>query len=348
MPTEVADHIIQVSDADRLPAQPLVSVVMITYNHAEYLAQAIEGVVNQQCSFPFELIIGEDASKDNTRDIALEYQRCYPHIIRVLYSASNVGMNANGQRTFDAARGEFVAFCEGDDYWCATDKLSRQVAEIAGKPDVGVVHTDWVRSRKEGVEWRVDWNRSVHRRTPLALLEGELFGAFYFSKILRTCTMLVRRSAIVNCSKSGLVRREYRFGDTVLAAYLTASWGVAYVPEITAVYRESPLSVLRSGKNARLIFLRSCLDFDTDARAFFSERRDYPFAYRWEVAVGLLLWAISARDGSAARFALHDLRLHYSPWTFLKAAWHTIWLRRFAFGHRVNAGDNPTTEQSHG
>jgi glycosyltransferase involved in cell wall biosynthesis len=348
MLTVASDHVTQVGDADKLPALPLVSVLMITYNHAEYLAQAIEGVVSQQCDFPFELIIGEDASKDGTREIALEYQRRYPHLVRVIYSASNVGMNANGQRTLDAARGEFVAFCEGDDYWCATDKLARQVAQIASDPEIGVVHTDWVRARKRADGWQVGWRRPVHRWLPISLLEGELFSRFYCPKILRTCTILLRRSAVLACSNSGLKRREYRFGDTVLAAYVTSRWKVAYVPEVTAVYRESPFSVLRSGKKARLAFLRSCLEFDSDARAFFSARQDYPMAYRWEVSVGLLLWAISARDGATARFALRDLSAHYGAWTFLKGGWQAVSLRRVAWGHRHHVAHRPSAKKMRG
>lgn len=334
MAAVVSDQVQEVSDADQLPLRPLVSVVMITYNHADYLAESIEGIVRQQCDFPFELIIGEDASKDGTREIALEYQRRYPHIVRVLYSAANVGMNANGQRTFDAARGEFVAFCEGDDYWCAHDKLARQVALMTSDPDVGVVHTDWVRSHWENGGWRVDWRKSVHRRLPRTMLEGWLFSIFYCSKILRTCTILLRRSSVMACAASGLARREYRFSDTVLAAYVTSRWKVAYVSEVTAVYRESPHSVLRSGNQARLAFLRSSLEFDTDARAFFTTRRDYPVAYRWELATGLLLWALRARDTGAARAALSDIQTHFRPWTFLKGGLQAVWLRRMALVRR--------------
>ena len=94
----------ETSDASQLTPNPLVSVLMITYNHAEYLAEAIESVVRQACVFPFELLIAEDASNDATRQIALEYQKRYPHIIRVVYSQNNVGMNANSWRIFAKAR----------------------------------------------------------------------------------------------------------------------------------------------------------------------------------------------------------------------------------------------------
>ena len=69
---------------------PLVTILMITYNHEHYLADAIQGVINQICDFEFELIIGEDCSQDATRQIALDYERQYPNIIRVVYSDKNM------------------------------------------------------------------------------------------------------------------------------------------------------------------------------------------------------------------------------------------------------------------
>ena len=73
-------------------------------------------MINQICDFEFELIIGEDCSQDATRQIALDYERQYPDIIRVVYSDKNVGMNANSRRIFDQAKGKYVAYCEGDDF----------------------------------------------------------------------------------------------------------------------------------------------------------------------------------------------------------------------------------------
>ena len=85
---------------------PLVSVKMITYNHAPFIAQAIEGVLQQKTNFPFELIIGEDCSTDGTREIVFEYQKKYPDIIRVITSDKNVGAKKNGIRTMKAVSGE--------------------------------------------------------------------------------------------------------------------------------------------------------------------------------------------------------------------------------------------------
>ena len=68
---------------NEVPANVLVSVVMMTYNQREYIGQAIEGVLMQDVDFPFELCIGEDGSSDGTRDICIQYAKKYPNRIRL-------------------------------------------------------------------------------------------------------------------------------------------------------------------------------------------------------------------------------------------------------------------------
>ena len=148
----------EISDPAKLPETPLVSIAMLAYHHEKFVAQAIESVVGQQCSFPFELIIGEDCSPDRTREIVLDYQRRYPHLIRVLISDRNVGMQANAERCGIATRGRYGAACEGDDYWCDPTKLARQIAVFEQQPDcVLVFHpakTIDVETGQEGITGR--------------------------------------------------------------------------------------------------------------------------------------------------------------------------------------------------
>jgi len=103
----------ETSDPAILTKEPVVSVLMITYNHGSYIAEAIEGVLKQKTSFAFELIIGEDHSTDNTRQVAFEYQRRYPGIIRVFSSGRNEGAFANALRTFNASRGNTLLIVTG-------------------------------------------------------------------------------------------------------------------------------------------------------------------------------------------------------------------------------------------
>lgn len=123
----MSNETMEISNPEMLSIKPMVSIVMITYNHEKFLSEAIEGAISQITDFPYELIIGEDCSSDNTRQIAIEYQTKYPHLIRILYSENNVGVNRNYARTLFAARGIYIASCEGDDYWTDPSKLQTQV-----------------------------------------------------------------------------------------------------------------------------------------------------------------------------------------------------------------------------
>ena len=308
--------------------QPLVSVLMIVYNHEPYLAEAIEGIVEQQCDFPFELIIGEDASTDASLQIALEYQRRHPGVIRVLHGGSNIGMNANSRRVRAAARGQFLAWCEGDDYWSDANKLAAQASILLDRADVGAVHTDWVKSRLRNGGWEVDSAHSVHRLVPLRLLEGDLLETFHNPLILRTCTLMFRKRIAEQIDASCFGQRDYDFGDAVTSLFITSYWKVAYLPKVTAVYRVSPGSVLRSGVAARIRFLKGSLEFDTDARAYMRGDPRYPEAYRWELLVGLVLWSMWGRDLYSLAFAVRALASDFTVLGFAKAAAHTIWMRR--------------------
>lgn len=319
---------IETSDPVIHDIQPLVSVLMIVYNHEAYLAEAIEGIVGQRCGFPFELIIGEDGSGDGSLQIALDYQRQYPQMIRVLHGGGNIGMNANSRRVRAAARGKFLAWCEGDDYWCDIGKLAAQAAILMDRKDVGAVHTDWVRSRLQRGCWEVDWAQTVHRRVPCSLLEGELLENFHNPVILRTCTLMFRKQIADNVDASPFRAKNYDFGDSVTALFIASSWKVAYLPRVTAVYRLSPGSVLRSGVAARIRFLKSSLEFDADARAYMQGDPRYPEAYRWEMLVGLALWSIRGGDWRSLTLAVRTLVSDFSICGFAKAAVRTTWMRR--------------------
>lgn len=119
----------------------MLSVIMTTYNHARYLAEAIESVLMQRTSFVVELVIGEDRSTDNTRAIAKEYVERFPERIRLITSAENVGMRANYRRTIEAARGRYIAMLDGDDYFTDPDKLQQQVDMLESDTSLGMCYT---------------------------------------------------------------------------------------------------------------------------------------------------------------------------------------------------------------
>lgn len=98
----------------------------MTYNHEEYISQAIESAIMQNTNFNLEIVIGEDYSKDNTRKICETYKNEYPNLINLLDSPRNYGMVPNFIRTFKNCRGRYIALLEGDDYWLDPLKLQKQ------------------------------------------------------------------------------------------------------------------------------------------------------------------------------------------------------------------------------
>lgn len=107
--------------------RPLLSVCLITYNHVNYIQQAIEGVLMQKVSFDYELIIADDCSSDGTTEIVKKYAAAHPGLIRAIFQKKNVGAAENYVTLLQAAAAKYVAYLEGDDYWTEVTKLEKQV-----------------------------------------------------------------------------------------------------------------------------------------------------------------------------------------------------------------------------
>lgn len=112
-----------------------VSVAMIAYNVGKYLEAAVESVLDQECDFRVQLVIGEDCSTDNTRELALSYQSKYPSIVKVLLPKNNQGLTQNSVATQHACEGEYIALLDGDDYWTANNKLQTQIDFLDSNPE---------------------------------------------------------------------------------------------------------------------------------------------------------------------------------------------------------------------
>lgn len=114
-----------------------VSVLIVTYNHEKYITEALDSVLMQQVDFDYEIVIGDDCSTDNTRNILLRYHRKNPEKIRLLLQERNLGFNGkyNFIETLNACQGQYFAMLEGDDYWISPDKLQKQVDFLDTHPN---------------------------------------------------------------------------------------------------------------------------------------------------------------------------------------------------------------------
>lgn len=123
--------------------KPLLSVIFITYNHEKYVEKALRSVLNQKTDFKFEVVIGEDCSKDNTREIIRSVLKDYPDTsVKLLFAEKNSGWpTKNVYNTTMACEGEYLAYLEGDDYWSDEHKLQKQVDFLREHPEyIGVCH----------------------------------------------------------------------------------------------------------------------------------------------------------------------------------------------------------------
>lgn len=225
---------IEISDRNKLPAAPLVSVYMLAYRHEKFIAEAIEGVVAQRCNFPFELVIGEDCSPDRTREIAIDYQRRYPEMIRILTAQRNIGARANGIRCRAACRGKFVAICEGDDFWHNPDKLQMQVDVMQSDPAVTLCHTDYDRligrRRKRNCH-----AKAGHRSVACG---QDAYASLLHHWSVMTATAVYRSDVLKRFESSPFNNPAWPFGDYNKALFAAVNGRIAYLPVSTAVWRK--------------------------------------------------------------------------------------------------------------
>lgn len=128
---------VEISDIDKLCKNPLVSVLIITYNQEKFIGEALDSVLEQKTDFEYEILVGDDCSTDKTGVICAEYQRRFPERIRFITASLNVSkLGGNISRLRHRARGEFIAILEGDDYWTDLEKLQKQVEVFYNHPDV--------------------------------------------------------------------------------------------------------------------------------------------------------------------------------------------------------------------
>ncbi len=132
---------------------PKVSVMLITYNHEKYIAQALESVLMQQTNFDFEINVIEDCSTDRTREVVMEYVLKYPHIVKPYFNKKNIGFKVtqrNFYQGFKTLKGDYFAILEGDDYWTSPDKLQRQVDFLDANPDFAICAHNTVKIYEDG------------------------------------------------------------------------------------------------------------------------------------------------------------------------------------------------------
>lgn len=211
----------------------LVSVVCNTYNQSGYIRDALEGFLMQKTEFPFEVLVHDDASTDGTAQIIREYSQKYPELILpVLQTENQYSQGVSIFRTFQfpRARGKYIAFCEGDDYWTDPLKLQKQVEAMEAHPDVDIcAHRTMITQNEKKVAFSPKKSKDTLFSASEVIAGG---GAF-----VSTASLLFRRS---------LAEHPYDFMSIMLCDYVwqmagALRGGMLYLGDCMGVYRKQAL-----------------------------------------------------------------------------------------------------------
>jgi glycosyltransferase involved in cell wall biosynthesis len=121
--------------------KPLVSIIVLTYNHEKFIRQALDSIIMQKVCFSYEILVGDDASTDGTQSILKEYKAKYPDLFHIEFRTENLGATRNAYDLLIKARGKYLATLEGDDYWIDPNKLQIQIDFLENNPNfIGCTH----------------------------------------------------------------------------------------------------------------------------------------------------------------------------------------------------------------
>lgn len=252
---------------------PLVSISCLTYNHEKFIGQAIESFIHQKTNFPFEVLLHDDASTDNTAAIIREYELKYPKIIKPIYQKENqfsksISMSVTFQ--FPRAKGKYITICEGDDFWLDPYKLQKQVDLLESMVDKNIVAvvTNVVTCDMDG---NIIENEKLV--TPPVNKEGSYNLHDFFKNDFHyyTPTVMFRSSLIENITSK--MHRQFNefFGDWLLWIFLHLEGDFYFLNQSTAAYRINLNSVTHTVN----LVNRWKADFEIRERL----RKDLPVEY---------------------------------------------------------------------
>lgn len=285
--------------------KPLVSVICLSYNHAQYIKECIDGVLKQQTNFPFEVIIHDDASTDETQALIREYAAKLPYLIKPILQTENQYSKYHNFRVvmaecLNAASGKYIAICEGDDYWTDPHKLQKQVNFMESNPEYTLCYTE------------LDFYEQSTSQTI-----KKVFSSRHINRYQTYQDFLINKGYIAPCS--WLVKKDFYAGELANPIDLTfdvalhnyANGNVGYIPECTATYRVLEHSASHLS-DPRAIFIRNKGLYETQLHYINTYPEHFTVKQKYHIQSialrGLLLSAWYFNDTALK----HEIREFYS------------------------------------
>lgn len=214
-----------------------VSVWMIVYNHENYIEKALNSILNQENDFKMEIIIGEDCSTDNTREIIRQFEAKYPEIIKPIYYSKNVGVQENFAKVMEQCKGDYIALCEGDDYWTDPKKLQKQVDFLKSNDSYAMACNSSEEIDEKGTVFKI-----ASRDNSMVSLSDVLKEGWF----IRTASMVFNRKAIEGGFPSFFY--EAYSTDYILQIMILKQGKCKYFPEVMSSYRHHTGGISKGSK----------------------------------------------------------------------------------------------------
>lgn len=258
----------------------LVTVICVAYNQEKYIRKTLNGLVCQKTHFKYEVLVHDDASSDNTPEIIREYERKFPEIIVPILQKENQfsrGVKFTKDLLIPMAKGKYIAFCEGDDYWTDPDKLQLQYEAMEQHPECSIcVH------RVQGIS--EDETKNIRTFPRDMLISGKISASDVLHRMLVENEWVFHTSSYFFRKKDAIEMNEkaYRFwthpayGDYSYIQMAALKGDFFYIDRIMSIYRMGAVGsvvrrdtniMLRKERNKR--FIEAISDFDSVSERIF-------------------------------------------------------------------------------
>ena len=221
--------------------QPIVSILMPTYNHEKYISQAIESALSQKTQYDWELLINDDCSTDNTRKIAQKYAEKYPEKIKLIYPETNQGLMKSYKRLLEIAQGKYIAILESDDIWISEEKLEKQVSFLEENEEYGLCAT---------ATNLIDSNDKILKKDNSNFdenLNGDRFNELLYANTLKAVSVVFKKSLFdIYCNIDEYIENKFMTLDYPVWLSISAHSKCKYIHEFLSSYRIIGTSISNS------------------------------------------------------------------------------------------------------
>ncbi len=218
-----------------------VSICCLAYNHEPYIRQMLESLIHQKTNFNYEILVHDDASTDSTTDIIKEYEKKYPNLIKPIFQKENQhskGVRISWEYQYSRAKGKYIAFCEGDDFWCDDNRLQKQYDIMEENPDCSIC-TGRVKMITEQAE---DLGKSIPH---IVVPEGKYSPSeqiYWYTRsepvIFHISSMMIKTEYITKIlnDRPDFIKKS-RVGDRPLLLYMACCGNLYHINDTVSCYR---------------------------------------------------------------------------------------------------------------